>query len=171
MTESPDVQWLTIPDLTEMLGLKVSQVRRLIEDRALLASRIDGVWKVPAAFIVDGEPLSELKGTLIVLADSGSAMRKLCVGYFNTDDSLGVSPIAAGRRAAKPRVRARRRRAADLGRVRPSGRKKGDKVLQATRCVTVLGEIEELGTCRWREWGIPHGGPGSSTLCSMIRST
>ncbi len=107
MTESPDVQWLTIPDLTEMLGLKVSQVRRLIEDRALLASRVDGIWKVPAAFIVDGEPLTELKGTLIVLADSGFSDEEAMRWLLNPDDSLGVSPIAAltaGRKAEVRRV-------------------------------------------------------------------
>lgn len=107
MTESPEVQWLTIPDLTDMLGLKVSQVRRLIEDRALLASRIDGVWKVPAAFIVDGAPLSELRGTLIVLGDSGFSDDESLRWLLNTDDSLGISPIealTAGRKAEVRRV-------------------------------------------------------------------
>ncbi|MCU1405926.1 MAG: hypothetical protein JWQ43_2229, partial [Glaciihabitans sp.] len=28
MSDFPDVSWLTIPDLTEILNLKVSQVRR-----------------------------------------------------------------------------------------------------------------------------------------------
>lgn len=107
MSETPDVPWLTIPDLTEILGLKVSQVRRLIEDRALLASRIDGAWKVPAAFIVNGEPLGELRGTLIVLGDSGFSDEEAMRWLLNTDDSLGVSPIAAltaGRKAEVRRV-------------------------------------------------------------------
>lgn len=107
MSELPDVQWLTIPDLTDMLGLKVSQVRRLIEDRALLASRIDGAWKVPAAFIVNGEPLSELKGTLVVLGDSGFSDDESLRWLLSTEDSLGVSPIAAltaGRKAEVRRV-------------------------------------------------------------------
>ena len=107
VTETPDVQWLTIPDLTDMLDLKVSQVRRLIEDRALLARRIDGVWKVPAAFIVEGEPLGELKGTLIVLGDSGFSDEESLRWLLNTDDSLGVSPIqalTAGRKAEVRRV-------------------------------------------------------------------
>lgn len=105
MTEFPDTQWLTIPDLTEMLGLKVSQVRRLIEDRALLAQRVDGVWRVPASFVQNGEPLGELRGTLVVLGDAGfsddEAMRWLLV----TEDSLGVSPIDALRAGRKAEVR------------------------------------------------------------------
>ena len=107
MNETPDVRWLTIPDLTEMLGLKVSQVRRLIEDRAILASRIDGVWKVPAGFIVDGEPMHELKGTLIVLSDSGFNDEESMRWLLNPEESLGVSPVtalAAGRKAEVRRV-------------------------------------------------------------------
>ncbi|MGL4340513.1 MAG: Rv2175c family DNA-binding protein [Rhodoglobus sp.] len=105
MTELPDIQWLTIPDLTEILDIKVSQVRRLIEDRSLLASKIDGVWKVPASFIVDGEPMHELKGTLIVLADSGFTDEEAMRWLLNTDESLGVSPLVALRAGRKAEVR------------------------------------------------------------------
>lgn len=107
MTETPEVTWLTIPDLTEILSLKVSQVRRLIEDRSLLASRIDGVWKVPALFIVDGEPMHELKGTLVVLADSGFSDDEAMHWLLTEEESLGVAPIAAllaGRKAEVRRV-------------------------------------------------------------------
>lgn len=107
MTETPEVTWLTIPDLTEILGLKVSQVRRLIEDRSLLASRIDGVWKVPALFIVNGEPMHELKGTLVVLADSGFSDDEAMHWLLTEEESLGVAPIAAllaGRKAEVRRV-------------------------------------------------------------------
>ena len=107
MTETPDVAWLTIPDLTELLGLKVSQVRRLIEDRALLARRVDGVWKVPQVFIVDGEPMHELKGTLVVLADAGFSDEEAMNWLLAEEESLGVSPVAAllaGRKAEVRRV-------------------------------------------------------------------
>lgn len=107
MTDTPEVTWLTIPDLTEILGLKVSQVRRLIEDRSLLASRIDGVWKVPELFIVDGEPMHELKGTLVVLADSGFTDDEAMHWLLTEEESLGVAPITAllaGRKAEVRRV-------------------------------------------------------------------
>jgi hypothetical protein len=96
---------LTIPDLTEALGLKVSQVRRLIEDRALLASKIDGVWKVPADFIVNGEPMSELRGTLVVLADSGFSDEESMNWLLHPEASLGVSPIEALHQGRKAEVR------------------------------------------------------------------
>ncbi|GAB2460060.1 hypothetical protein HD599_001259 [Conyzicola lurida] len=105
MTDTPDATWLTVPDLTELLSLKVSQVRRLIEDRALLARKIDGVWKVPAAFIVDGEPMSELRGTLIVLGDSGFTDDEAMDWLLNPEDSLGTSPIAALQAGRKAEVR------------------------------------------------------------------
>ena len=107
MSEIPEVEWLTIPDLTEILGLKVSQVRRLIEDRSLLARRIDGVWKVPATFIVAGEPMHELRGTLVVLADSGFSDEEAMTWLLSDEESLGTSPIAAlhaGRKAEVRRV-------------------------------------------------------------------
>jgi hypothetical protein len=105
VSDLSDVKWLTIPDLTDLLGLKVSQVRRLIEDRALLASRVDGVWRVPADFIVGTEPLGELKGTLVVLGDSGFNDDEAMTWLLTPEDSLGVSPIDALRSGRKAEVR------------------------------------------------------------------
>ncbi|MEQ1736064.1 MAG: Rv2175c family DNA-binding protein [Rhodoglobus sp.] len=107
MTETPAVQWLTIPELTEILGIKVSQVRRLIEDRALLASKIDGVWKVPELFIVNGEPMHELKGTVVVLIDAGFTEDEALHWLLTSEESLGISPVnalLAGRKAEVRRV-------------------------------------------------------------------
>lgn len=105
MTENSNDLWLTIPDLTETLGLKVSQVRRLIEDRAILARKIDGVWKVPASFIVGTEPLKELKGTIVVLGDSGYSDEEAIDWLTSVDDSLGVAPVEALRAGRKAEVR------------------------------------------------------------------
>ncbi|MGV8857019.1 Rv2175c family DNA-binding protein [Rhodoglobus sp.] len=105
MTESPTINWLTVPDLTEQLGLKVSQVRRLIEEGALLASKIDGVWQVPDVFIVDGAPLRELKGTVIVLSDAGFTSDESMNWLLNAEPSLGVSPVEALRAGRKAEVR------------------------------------------------------------------
>lgn len=107
MTEIADVKWLTVPDLTDILELKVSQVRRLIEDRSLLAVRVDGVWRVPEAFIVDGAPLPELKGTLTLLADMGFTDDEAMSWLLGVEESLGTSPVSAlhaGRKAEVRRV-------------------------------------------------------------------
>lgn len=105
MTDTADTRWLTIPDLVEILGIGVSRVRRLIEDRSLLASRIDGIWRVPEAFIRDGEPLPELRGTLIVLADSGFTDEEAMQWLLNPEESLGATPIDALRAGRKAEVR------------------------------------------------------------------
>ncbi|HXD62831.1 MAG TPA: Rv2175c family DNA-binding protein [Lacisediminihabitans sp.] len=105
MSTDPEVRWLTIPDLVEILGVGVSRVRRLIEDRSLLAAKVDGVWKVPELFLRDGEPLPELRGTLIVLADSGFTDEQAMHWLLSQEDSLGVAPIDALRAGRKAEVR------------------------------------------------------------------
>jgi hypothetical protein len=97
--------WLTVPDLVDLLGVSVGRVRRLIEDRHLLAARIDGVLRVPADFIRDGEPLSELRGTLIVLADAGFTDDEAMAWLLDEDDILGAAPIDALRSGRKTEVR------------------------------------------------------------------
>lgn len=99
------IEWLTIPDLVEQLGLGVSRVRRLIEDKHLGAKRIDGVLKVPALFIRDGEPLSELRGTLVLLQDDGFADEEAVDWLLTVEDSLDASPIEALRAGRKAEVR------------------------------------------------------------------
>ena len=105
MSASPEIAWLTIPDLVELLGLPQGKVRRLIDDRVLLASRVDGVLKVPADFIVDGEPLGDLRGTIVVLGDAGFSDEEAMHWLLTEEDSLGVAPIAALRAGRKAEVR------------------------------------------------------------------
>ncbi|HEY0261207.1 MAG TPA: Rv2175c family DNA-binding protein [Lacisediminihabitans sp.] len=105
MTTAPDIRWLTIPELVDILGIGVSKVRRLIEDRHLLAAKIDGVWKVPELFLRDGEPLGELRGTLLVLHDSGFSDEEAMRWLFTEEESLGAAPIDALRSGRKAEVR------------------------------------------------------------------
>ena len=77
----------------------------MIEDRALLASRVDGVWRVPELFILNGEPVRELKGTLIVLGDCGYNDEEAMHWLLSEEESLGVPPIEALRAGRKAEVR------------------------------------------------------------------
>ncbi|MBG6058360.1 hypothetical protein RCH16_002790 [Cryobacterium sp. MP_M5] len=109
MTESSsDQQWLSIPDLVQLLGVSQSRVRQLIDDKQLLAvRRAGGPLQVPALFIKDGAPLPELRGTLIVLADDGFTDEQAMDWLLEVDSSLGVPPIVAllaGRKAEVRRV-------------------------------------------------------------------
>jgi hypothetical protein len=98
-------EWLTVPDLVDLLGLSVSRVRRLIEDKHLVAKHVDGVLKVPAVFLKDAQPLSELRGTLVVLADAGFGDEEAVDWLLAEEESLGTSPIEALRAGRKAEVR------------------------------------------------------------------
>lgn len=106
MTAPASRTWLTVPELVEILGVPVGRVRRLIEDHALLATRVDGVLKVPADFIRDGEPLGELRGTVIVLHDAGFSDDE-AMNWLLADSEVlgGVAPIDALRAGRKAEVR------------------------------------------------------------------
>ena len=105
MTAPAERIWLTVPDLVDALGLTQSRVRRLIEEHALIAVRVDGVLKVPADFIRDGEPLGELRGTVIVLHDAGFSDEEAVAWLLADNELLGVAPIDALRAGRKAEVR------------------------------------------------------------------
>jgi Rv2175c C-terminal domain of unknown function len=98
-------RWLTVPDLVEMLDLSPGKVHRLIEDRHLLAVRRDKVLMVPEEFVLDGEPVKDLRGTLMLLADDGFSDDEAMQWMLGVNDLLGVSPIAALREGRKAEVR------------------------------------------------------------------
>jgi hypothetical protein len=105
VTTASDTRWLTLPELVEILGIGVSKVRRLIEDHSLLASKVDGVWKVPEVFIRDAEPLPELRGTILVLHDSGYSDEEAMHWLLTAEESIGIPPIDALRAGRKAEVR------------------------------------------------------------------
>jgi excisionase family DNA binding protein len=103
--------WLTVPDVAERLGLPLSAVRRLIEDRELLAHRVGErrVLAVPAGFLDDAGPLHALKGTFTVLADGGMNDAEILRWLHTPDPTLPVegTPLDAIRAGFKTEVRRR----------------------------------------------------------------
>ncbi|MDT0157544.1 Rv2175c family DNA-binding protein [Microbacterium sp. ARD32] len=97
--------WLTIPDLAEVLGETPGRVRRLLDERYLVGSRRSGVFAVPAIFVVDGRPLPSLRGTVIALQDAGFSDDEAIDWMLAEEDSLGRAPIAALRDGHKSEVR------------------------------------------------------------------
>jgi hypothetical protein len=97
--------WLTMPDLVEALGEPLGRVRRYIDEHYLVGSRRDGTFKVPASFIVDGHPLSSLRGTVIVLQDAGFTDDEIIDWLFAPDESIGLAPIDALLEGRKSEVR------------------------------------------------------------------
>lgn len=103
--EHPETQWLTVPDLVELLGVTQSNVRRMLEDNVLAATRVDGVLKVPADFIHEGEPIHPLQGTIVLLRDCGFDGDELVTWLITDEESLGTSPVQALKAGRKAEVR------------------------------------------------------------------
>lgn len=96
---------LTLPDVAELMGVPVTKVRRLIEDRHLLATRVDGVLRIPEDFLRDGHTLTELHGTFILLHDVGFTDAEIYDWMFTVEESLKTTPIEALRAGRKAEVR------------------------------------------------------------------
>ena len=94
-----------MPELVEVLGEPLGRVRRFLDEHQLIGSRRDGVLKVPAVFIVDGHPLSSLRGTIIVLQDAGFTDDEAIDWLLEDDDTIGSSPIDALLQGRKSEVR------------------------------------------------------------------
>lgn len=85
--------WLTLPDVAERLGIDVGRVRRLVQDRHLLAVRgADGILRIPERFLVadDGvwRPVPALAGTVVLLADAGYDDAEAVRWLFERDETL-----------------------------------------------------------------------------------
>lgn len=102
--------WLTVPDVAERLGVPLSTVRRMVEDRELLAARLGErrVVHVPARFL-DEKALPHLKGTFTVLGDGGMGDEDILRWLFTPDPTLPVdgAPIDALASGFKTEVRRR----------------------------------------------------------------
>jgi len=109
-------EWLTVPDIGERLGMRLSDVRQMIEDRQVLGARIGprNVMSVPSKFFNDEGPLPELPGTFTVLHDSRMTDAQILRWLFTPDDTLPVpgSPMDALLAGFKTEVRRRAMEAA-----------------------------------------------------------
>lgn len=109
-------EWLTVPDLGERLGLRLSDVRQLLVDRQLVGFRVGprNVMSVPSRFVNEAGPLPELPGTFTVLADSRMTDAEILRWLFTPDTTLPVqgAPIDALRAGFKTEVRRRAMEAA-----------------------------------------------------------
>lgn len=103
--------WLTVPDIAERLGVPLSRVRRMLDDREVLAARVgeNNAVAVPEAFFDDEGPLPTLKGTFTVLADGGWSDAGILEWLFTPDDTLPVpgAPIDSLRGGFKTEIRRR----------------------------------------------------------------
>lgn len=105
--DSENSAWLTIPALVEVLDETPGRVRRLLDEHYLIGTRRNGAFAVPAIFIVDGRPLSSLRGTIMALQDVGFDDDEIIDWLMAEEESLGRTPIAAlldGHKSAVRRI-------------------------------------------------------------------
>ena len=109
-------EWLTVPDIAERLGLRLSDVRQLIADRQILSARIGPrhVIAIPAKFVNETGLLPELPGTFTVLRDSRMTDSEILRWLFTPDETLPVpgAPMDALLAGFKTEVRRRAMEAA-----------------------------------------------------------
>lgn len=108
-TEELVQDWAPLPDIAELTGLSISQVRRLLEDDAICGIKIGKpkVMQVPLAFFKDGEVVTPLKGTLSTLHDAGFDDEEAIIWLFTPDESLPGRPIDLLRAGNRKEVRRR----------------------------------------------------------------
>ncbi|WP_030910029.1 Rv2175c family DNA-binding protein [Streptosporangium amethystogenes] len=94
-------EWLTLTEVARRLNLSAGRAKQLLKDRKLIGVRRGGGEpQVPAAFLVGGDVVKGLPGTLTVLLDAGYDDVESLRWLFTPDDTLPGSPvdaIAAGR--------------------------------------------------------------------------
>lgn len=107
-------EWLTLPDVSERLGVPVTKVKQLIRDGELLAVPHGEreAPHIPAEFLQNGDVLRGLAGTLTLLRDAGYSDLECARWLFTPEDGLGESPVQALR---QQRGKAVRRIAQTLG--------------------------------------------------------
>lgn len=112
VNDTPDLEtWLSLPDVAERLDVRLSDVRRMVDERQLIALRRGerNVLHVPEAFLGAEGPLPELVGTFTVLADAAFSDEEIIEWMFARDETLpgGPTPIEALRAGFKTEVRRR----------------------------------------------------------------
>jgi excisionase family DNA binding protein len=97
--------WLTILETAELLGIPKGKVNRLLEEHTLVAVKRDGQLMIPAELIVDGEPLAPLRGTIIMLQDSGYSIDEAVEWLYTHSEVLGQTPLQSLLEGKKAPVR------------------------------------------------------------------
>jgi Rv2175c C-terminal domain of unknown function len=89
-------EWLSLPEVADLLGIAAGRVKQLLRDRKLLAvTRPAGTVAVPAAFLDGHQIVKGLCGTLTLLFDCGFDELEALRWLFTADDSLPGTPIDA----------------------------------------------------------------------------
>jgi hypothetical protein len=84
-----------VPDIASTMGMIVTGVHQLLRERRLVATRVDGVLRIPAEFVQNGAIVKGLPATITLLTDNGYTDPEIIDWLFTADDSLPGRPITA----------------------------------------------------------------------------
>lgn len=109
---NPDnlTNWLAVPDIMELTGASLAQVKTWLQERELIGARRgpNKALYVPASFLTEEGPLFALRGTITVLSDGGYRDEEIIAWLHEADDTLpGGSAIESLRAGSKTEVRRR----------------------------------------------------------------
>jgi hypothetical protein len=101
--------WLTFDDVAAQLGTSPNRIRNLVRDHQLAAVRRADLRQpaVPAEFVMNGDVVKGLAGTLTLLADRGFSEEEAIEWLYTADASLPGRPIDALREDRGTEVRRR----------------------------------------------------------------
>ena len=90
------MEFLSLTEVAERMGIGPTGVRSLIKDGGLLAVRREGEGLVVPAECLDGDvPVKHLRGVLTLLRDAGYADDEALRWLTTPDDSLPGTPLQA----------------------------------------------------------------------------
>ncbi len=137
---SAQVEWLTVPDVAERLGVPVTRVHQLVREGGLAGQREDGVLRVPAGFLNGNAVVKGLSGVLTLLHDGGYD-DETAIRWLHHPGRLAAGHAGGGaRRRPGPGGEAARPGARALMRVTVNG---GDRELPDGLGLVAL--LDELG--------------------------
>lgn len=90
-----DIEWLTVPDVAERLGLPVTRVHQLMREGGLAGLRSGGVLRVPAGFVRGDAVVKGLSGVLTLLHDGGYDDEAAIRWLHTPDETLPGTPVEA----------------------------------------------------------------------------
>ena len=105
------MQWLTVPEFADVLGLEPGEVRDKIRERKIVAVRRgdNNTWQIPADFIIPGAVsphiIPTLRGTLTLLSDVGLSDEEAIEWLTTPAEELGNTPLGCLREGQRAPVR------------------------------------------------------------------
>lgn len=86
---------MALPDVAELLDLKITKVHQMLREHALIAVRKDGVLRIPAELVTNANVQKHLPGVLNLLHDAGYNDEEALRWLYTDDASLPGTPAAA----------------------------------------------------------------------------